>query len=265
MFLRWRTVSLTCVVFATALTNAFAQIQASSDGKVRAAITELVAANHVLARLNLVDAFGHITVRDPSNPGHYLMARAIAPAVVTAQDIMEFDLDSNAIDAGAGSPSFERFIHGEIYKLRPDVNAVVHTHSPNIIPFSVSKTPLKPILHTGAFLVPAVPIYDPRATVGPSNLLIADQKLGNALAEALGSNTVVLIRGHGDAVVAPTIGLAVYRAYFTDLSAKLLLQARLLDGPIKFLEADEAAKANDLRNNGYIRQWDLWKRELGGN
>jgi ribulose-5-phosphate 4-epimerase/fuculose-1-phosphate aldolase len=261
----WRTASFSCIFLATALINASAETSASSNDKVRRAIKELVAANHVLAKLNLVDAFGHITVRNPANPQHYLMARAIAPAVVTDHDIMEFDLDSNAVDPGAGSPSFERFIHGEIYKLRPDVNAVVHTHSPTIIPFSVSQTPLRPILHTGAFLAPAVPIYDPRETAGPSNLLISDQRLGKALAEALGGDTVVLIRGHGDAVVAPTIGLAVYRAYFTEVSAKLLLEARQLDGPIKFLEPDEAARANDLRNNGYIRQWDLWKKELGGN
>jgi ribulose-5-phosphate 4-epimerase/fuculose-1-phosphate aldolase len=228
------------------------------------AIAELVAANRVLAKLKVVDAFGHVTVRDPDNPQHYLMARAIAPALVAEPDIMQFDLDSNPIDPRVGAPSFERFIHGEIYKLRSDVNAIVHSHSPSIIPFSVSRTPLRPISHVGAFLSPAVPVYDPRTTVGPSNLLISDRTLGRALAEALGENTAVLIRGHGDAVVAPNIGLAVYRAFYTEMSAQLLLQARLLDGPIKFLEPDEAAKANDLRNTGYSRQWDLWKRELDG-
>lgn len=264
MHVCWRPASFGCIVIATTLINAVADTSTSNDDKVRGAIKELVAANHVLAKLNLVDAFGHITVRNPVNPQRYLMARAIAPAMVTDQDIMEFDLDSNAIDPGAGSPSFERFIHGEIYKVRPDVNAVVHTHSPTIIPFSVSQTPLRPILHTGAFLAPTVPIFDPRETAGPSNLLISDQRLGKALAQTLSGNTVVLIRGHGDAVVAPTIGLAVYRAYFTEVSAKLLLESRQLDGPIKFLEPDEAARANDLRNTGYIRQWDLWKKELGG-
>jgi ribulose-5-phosphate 4-epimerase/fuculose-1-phosphate aldolase len=228
------------------------------------ALGELVAANHVLAKLKVVDAFGHITMRDPANSQRYLMARAIAPLLATEQDIMEFDLDSNPIDGRVGAASFERFIHGEIYKLRSDVSAIVHSHSPSIIPFSVSQTPLRPISHVGAFLSPAVPVYDPRATVGPSNLLISNQRLGKALAEALGGNTAVLIRGHGDAVVAPSVGLAVYRAFHTEMNAQLLLQARLLDGPIKFLEPDEAAKANDLRNTGYIRQWGLWKRELDG-
>src|SRR5262249_13272806 len=118
-------------------------------------------------------------------------------------------------------------------------------------------------LTCGSLSFPCGPVYDPRATVGPSNLLISNQKLGQALAEALGGNSAVLIRGHGDAVVAPSVGLAVYRAFHTEMSAQLLLQARLLDGPMKFLQPDEAARANDLRNTGYIRQWELWKRELG--
>ena len=262
----WRRRALPClIVLALASGHAAAQTPGSGEVNRRDTLAELVAANRVLAKLKLVDAFGHITMRDPANPQRYLMARAIAPALVTEQDIMEFDLDSNPIDRRIGAPSFERFIHGEIYKLRPDVNAIVHSHSPSIIPFSVSQTPLRPISHVGAFLSPAVPVYDPRATVGPSNLLISNQKLGIALAEALGGNTAVLIRGHGNAVVAPTVGLAVYRTFFTEVSAQLLLQAKLLDGPIKYLEPDEAAKANDLRNTGYIRQWELWKKELAGN
>jgi ribulose-5-phosphate 4-epimerase/fuculose-1-phosphate aldolase len=253
------------IVLVTACGSASAQTQASSEANRRDTIEELVAANHVLAKLKVLDAFGHVTIRHPANPQRYLMARSIAPALVTEQDIIEFDLDSNPVDARGRAPSIERFIHGEIYKLRSGVNAIVHSHSPTIVPFSVSKTPLWPISHVGAFLSPAVPVYDPRATVGPSNLLISNRELGKALAEVLGQNTVALIRGHGNAVVATNVGLAVYRAFHTELSAQLLLQARLLDGPITFLEPDEAAKANDLRNTGYIRQWELWKRELTGN
>jgi HCOMODA/2-hydroxy-3-carboxy-muconic semialdehyde decarboxylase len=121
------------MVFAMTWGEGAAQAPETRDA-LRQAIDELVAANHVLAKLDLVDAFGHVTMRDPTDPQRYLMARAIAPAVVTARDIMEFDLDSNPIDPHTGDPSFERFIHGEIYKLRPDTNAVVHTHSPSIIP-----------------------------------------------------------------------------------------------------------------------------------
>ena len=241
-----------------------ASAQAPNNAPPPDTIAELVAANHVLAKLKLVDAFGHITMRDPGNPQRYFMARSMAPADVTEKDILTLDLDSNQVspkDGGVG-PSLERFIHGEIYKARPDVNAVVHTHSPAVIPFSVSKMPLRPIMHTGAFLSPSVPIFDPRTVDGPNNLLVANQKTGKALADALGKSTAVFIRGHGDAVVAPNVGLAVYRAYFTEVSAQLLLQAKQLGEPVTYIEPDEAALANDLRNAGYIRQWDLWKKEM---
>jgi HCOMODA/2-hydroxy-3-carboxy-muconic semialdehyde decarboxylase len=224
-------------------------------------VAELVAANHVLAMLGLVDAFGHISMRANDNTHHFLMARSMAPALVTEADIIRLDLDSRPLDEAAGSASIERFIHGEIYKARPDVMSVVHTHSPTIIPFSVSRTPLRPVSHVGAFLSPEVPVYDTRDTVGASNLLISDNMLGRALAEKLGLSTVVLIRGHGNAVVAPTIGMAVYRAYFTEKGAELLMQARQLDGPIAYVQPDEAELANSLRNNGYVRQWELWKEE----
>jgi ribulose-5-phosphate 4-epimerase/fuculose-1-phosphate aldolase len=249
------------IALVAALGSAAAQAPASPEDT----IGELVAANRVLAKLKVLDAFGHVTIRHPANPQRYLMARSIAPAVVTEQDVIEFDLDSNPIDARGRAPSIERFIHGEIYKLRPDVKAIVHSHSPTVIPFSVSKTPLRPMSHVAGFLWPAVPVYDPRATVGPSNLLISNRELGKALAETLGRNTVVLIRGHGNAVVATNAGLATYRAFYTEMSAQLLLQARLLDGPITFLDAEEAARINDLRQTGYIRQWEQWKRELDVN
>lgn len=254
-----------CFLIVLVVSSAGAAAQASAEANGRDTIGELVAANHVLAKLKLLDAFGHVTIRNPANPQRYLMARSIAPALVTEQDIIEFDLDSNAIDARGRAPSIERFIHGEIYRLRADVNAIVHSHSPTIIPFSVSKTPLRPISHVAGFLSPAVPVYDPRATAGPSNLLISNRELGKALAEALGQNAVALIRGHGNAVVATNVGLATYRAFYTEMSAQLLLQTRLLDGPITYLDPEEAARINDLRQTGYVRQWELWKRELAGN
>ena len=258
----WRGLaSCSLIVLALAWGSAAAQTPAPGGDT----IGELVAANHVLAKLKLLDAFGHITMRHPGDPQRYLMASSIAPALVSEADIITFDLDSNALDARGRPASIERFIHGEIYKARPDITAIVHSHSQTIIPFSVTQTPLRPMSHTAGFLAPAVPVYDPRATVGPSNLLISGQKLGKALADTLGQNTVVLIRGHGNAVVANSVGLAVYRTFFTEMSAQALLQARLLDGPITFLDPEEAARINDLRQTGYVRQWELWKRELAGN
>jgi ribulose-5-phosphate 4-epimerase/fuculose-1-phosphate aldolase len=257
----WRgRTSCSLAVLVVAFGSSVAPAPASADDT----IDELVAANRVLAKLKILDAFGHVTIRHPADPARYLMARSIAPALVMEQDILEFDLDSNPIDARGRAPSIERFIHGEIYKLRADVKAIVHSHSPTIIPFSVSKTPLRPISHVAGSLSPAVPVYDPRTTVGPSNLLISSRQLGKALAEALGQSTVALIRGHGNAVVAPNAGLATYRAYYTEMSAQLQLQTRLLDGPITFLDPEEAARINDLRQTGYVRQWEQWKRELDG-
>lgn len=249
----------TALIFAFAAGGAHAQAPAAKPDTV----AELVAANHVLAKLKLVDAFGHITMRDPNNPQRYFMAGTVAPIEVTEKDILILDLDSNVIEPKGGVAPIEKFIHGEIYKARPDVQSVVHTHSPTVIPFTVSKTPLRPIQHTGAFLSPSVPVYDTRATVGASNLLISSNKIGKALADTLGNNSAVLIRGHGNAIVGLNLGHAVYRAYFTEVSAQMLLQAKQLDGPITYIEPDEAAQANSLRNTGYVRQWELWKNEFG--
>ncbi len=226
------------------------------------AIADLVAANRILAKEGVLDGFGHVTIRHPDNPQRYLMSRSLAPALVTAADIIEYDLDSNPIDARGRAASIERFIHGEIYKLRPDVNAIVHSHSPTVIPFSVSRTPLRPIYHVAGFLSPAVPVYDPRTTVGMSNLLIVNRQIGQALAETLGSASVVLIRGHGNAVVGANAGLATFRAIYTEVNARLLLQARTLDGPVTFLDPEEAIKADEVNQRAYRRQWELWKREL---
>jgi ribulose-5-phosphate 4-epimerase/fuculose-1-phosphate aldolase len=171
-------------------------------------IDDLVAANHILANEKVLDGFGHVSVRDPRNPNRYLMSRSIAPASVTANDIMEFDLDSKPIDAKGRGAYKERFIHGEIYKVRPDVNAIIHSHSPTIVPFSVTKYPLEPILHNAAFLGAGPPVFDPRDTAGPTNLLVETPALGQAIAQTLGKANIVLMRGHGDTVVGPNVRLA---------------------------------------------------------
>ncbi|WP_246664148.1 class II aldolase/adducin family protein [Tardiphaga sp. P9-11] len=159
---------LLAMVFALSLQPASAQTAAqapapTSAGPVDPALMQdLVVANRVLTDLNVIDGFGHVSMRHPTDPNRYLMGRSLAPALVTADDIMEYDLDSNPVDAKGRASFLERFIHGEIYKARPDVKAVVHTHSPGIIPFSVSSTPLRPVFHLGAFLFPEVPVFEIR-------------------------------------------------------------------------------------------------------
>src|SRR5262245_9685591 len=185
-----------------------------------AAIEDLVLANHILANEKVLDGFGHVSIRDPRNPNRYLMSRSVAPATVTADDIMEYDLDSKPVDAKGRGSYKERFIHGEIYKVRPDVNAVIHSHSPTIVPFSVTKYRLKPILHNAAFLGDGPPVFDTREAAGPTNLLVETPALGKAMAQTLGKANIVLMRGHGDTVVGPNVRLATFRAIYAEVNAR---------------------------------------------
>src|SRR5262249_9725192 len=158
----------------------------------------------------------------------------------------EYDLDSNPVDAHGRQSFLERFIHGEIYKARPDVKAIIHTHSAGVIPFSVSKTPLKPVNHTAAFLWPGVPVFEIPEVAGMTTMLVGNAALGKALAAKLGDKNVVLMRGHGDVVVAATLPMAVFRAYYTDADARLQSQAIALGGPVTYLEDEEGKKMSGV-------------------
>jgi ribulose-5-phosphate 4-epimerase/fuculose-1-phosphate aldolase len=195
-----------------------------------ALIDDIVIGSRILAEFGVLDGFGHVSARDPANPNHFLMSRSLAPALVTAGDIMVFDLDGNAIDNGSRSVFLERFIHSEIYKARPDVMAVVHTHSPGVIPFSVSQVPLRAIYHNAAFLAVGAPVWDIRKDFGETDMLVRDGARGKSLAQVLGDKSVVLMRGHGDVTVGPSVKLAVFRAYYTDVDARLQSQAIALGG-----------------------------------
>jgi HCOMODA/2-hydroxy-3-carboxy-muconic semialdehyde decarboxylase len=227
-------------------------------------IDDLVAANRILADQQVVDAFGHVSVRLQSNRQRFLMSRDLAPALVTADDIVEYDLDGKAFGAKPGfAHAPERFIHAEVYRIRPDVNSVVHSHSPTIIPFANIEVRLRPMFHAAAFLAPNVPIFEIRqAAQAMTDMLITDGKLAQALAERLGQNTVVLMRGHGSVVVAPSLSLAVFRAVQTDINARTQMQAIAAGGPITFLDLEEAEKANKVIDQIHTRAWDLWKRDL---
>jgi HCOMODA/2-hydroxy-3-carboxy-muconic semialdehyde decarboxylase len=175
---------------------------------------------------------------------------------------MEFDLDGRAIEPRGRAVFIERFIHSEIYKARPDVNSVVHTHSAGVVPFSVTQTPLRPLYHNPAFLGAGAPVFDIRERFGTTDMLIRTPEIGKALAEALGDRAVALIRGHGDVAVGPTIPAAVFRAYYTDVNARLQTQAATLGGPINFLTPEEAATADAVNLQVLGRVWELWKQQI---
>jgi HCOMODA/2-hydroxy-3-carboxy-muconic semialdehyde decarboxylase len=232
----------------------------TSGGPVdRALCADLVAAYRVLANEGVLDSFGHVSIRHPTAPDRYLISRSLAPGSVTADDLMEFDLDSRPIDRSGRGIYLERFIHGEIYKARPDVMAVVHSHSPTVIPFSVTQVPLRAIFHNGSFLADGAPVFEIRDAAGDENhMLVGNGALGAALARTLGPAPVALMRGHGNVVVGPSLEVAVFRAVYTEVNARLQIQASILGGPITFLNAHEAAKPQVTD-----RPWTYWKSKLG--
>jgi ribulose-5-phosphate 4-epimerase/fuculose-1-phosphate aldolase len=223
-------------------------------------IDELVEANHILFDQGVVDGFGHASARHPHKEGRFLLARSVAPAMATAADIMEFDLDGNPVDARGRPLYLERFIHGEIYRVRPDVGAVVHSHSPAVVPFSVvSGVPLRAVWHLGGVLGEGCPIFEIRSVAGATtDLLIRNAALGAALARSLGAGSVVLMRGHGCTVVGPTVRRAVFNAVYTEVSAALQSEAMRL-GAVIYLTREEAAAALACNAAQIDRSWELWK------
>jgi ribulose-5-phosphate 4-epimerase/fuculose-1-phosphate aldolase len=224
-------------------------------------IDDLVAANRILADQGVLDAYGHVSVRNPRDPAHFFLARSTAPETVTTADILEHDLDGNAPQAQGKTLFLERFIHAEIYRARPDVMAVVHTHAPSLIPFGVTGMALRPVYHMSAFLGTGVPIFDPRADFGDTDLLIRTPALGKALAHTLGAHTVALQRGHGGVVVAGDLPHVVFRAVYTEMNAKLQAQALDLGKRVVYLDPGEAQKAEASMGGTIARPWELWKKK----
>jgi HCOMODA/2-hydroxy-3-carboxy-muconic semialdehyde decarboxylase len=254
---------LVAVALLAGRLDASAQMpSASLPGVDPAVLEDIVVGSRILADFGVVDGFGHVSARHPTNPNHFLMSRSLAPALVTADDIMEFDLDGNPVDARGRAVFLERFIHSEIYKARPDVMSVVHTHSPGVIPFSVSKVPLRAMFHNPAFLAVGVPVWDIRKDFGETSMLVANAALGKSLAETLGDKPVVLMRGHGDVAVGPTTKMAVFRAYYTDVNARLQAQALALGGEPNYLTPGEGVKADQTNFAVMDRIWNLWRMKV---
>jgi ribulose-5-phosphate 4-epimerase/fuculose-1-phosphate aldolase len=240
-----------------------AQTQQTPAGLEESAalIADLVVAGHILTAQGVLDAFGHVSARHPKNPQRFLMSRLLAPALVKAEDIMEYDLDGNAVDPKGRTSFLERFIHSEIYRARPDVKAIIHSHTPAVIAFSTTQTPLRPITLVAAFLPQRVPVFEIRRAAGMTNMLVSNPQLGRALAETLGANSVALMRGHGMVVAASSLPLAVYRAVYTMVDAKLETDAISLGGPVTFLEPAEAESADKMLDQIHLHAWELWKQE----
>jgi len=227
-----------------------------------ALIEDLVAANRILADQGVVDGYGHVSARHNQDPNRYLLARSVAPELVTAEDIVEFDLDSNAVDPRGRKFYLERFIHGEIYKARPEVKSVVHHHSPAVIPFGVTNVPLKPIYHMAAFVGLGVPVFEIREAGGMTDMLVSTPELGRALARTLADKPAALMRGHGAVVVGASIPESVARSVYLQMNARLQAQAIALGGEITYLDPEEVRKLGGL--GGYDRAWQLWKRKAIG-
>src|SRR6267142_1847558 len=231
-------------------------------GTDAALIDDIVTGSRVLADFGVLDGFGHVSARHPANPNRFLLSRSLAPALVTADDIMEFDLDGNAVDARGRSLFLERFIHSEIYRARPDVISVVHTHSPGVIPYTISQVPLRAVFHNAAFLAAGAPVWDIRKDFGETDMLVRNAAIGKDLALTLADKPVVLMRGHGDVAVGPSVKLAVFRAYYTDVNARLQSQAIALGGEPNYLTPGEGAKADAVNLAIVDRIWNLWKMRV---
>ncbi len=258
-----RLAAVAVVVLLSGVAETSAQTPSTPVAGVDAALLDdIVIGSRILADFGVLDGFGHVSARHPTNPNHFLMARSLAPALVTADDIMEFDLDGNAVDARGRTVFLERFIHSEIYKARPDVMSVVHTHSPGVIPFTVTKVPLRAMFHNPSFLAAGAPVWDIRKDFGETNMLVSDSALGKSLAQTLGDKSVVLMRGHGDVTVAPSVKMAVFRAYYTDVNAKLQSQAIALGGEVNYLTPGEGEKADKVNFIVLDRIWNLWRMRI---
>ncbi|NQU70961.1 MAG: class II aldolase/adducin family protein [Rhodospirillales bacterium] len=228
-------------------------------------IRDLVIANRILAREGVVDAFGHVSIRHPDNPDRYLMSCSRAPELVTADDIMEFTLDGEPVDARDRKPYGERPIHGGIYEMRPEVNSVVHNHAHEILPFGITNTPMRPVAHVCGPIGTDIPVWDIRDNFGETDHLVLTMEQGRDLAKTLGDNRVALMRGHGGVVSGGDLRQSVMTAVYLQVNAKLLLQSLQLGTP-NYLTPTEIEKctARQFHPLSLDRAWEYWRARAGG-
>jgi ribulose-5-phosphate 4-epimerase/fuculose-1-phosphate aldolase len=221
-------------------------------------VEDLVAANRILAEHGVIDAYGHVSIRSPRDPKRFILARNIAPETVQAADLLEYGLDGEPVDGARKSDSVtERYIHSEVYRARPEVAAVVHNHSPSVVPFSVTDVPMRALFHMAAFVGEGVPNFEIRKVKKGSDLLIRTPALGKALAKTLAAKPACLMRGHGSVVVGENLPRAVGRSVYLEMSARMQMQALLLSKKITYFDAAEVKASNPVQD--YRRAWPLWR------
>jgi HCOMODA/2-hydroxy-3-carboxy-muconic semialdehyde decarboxylase len=234
------------------------------NDKLERSIHLLVAANRILANEGVVDAYGHVSIRHPHHHDQFLLSRSLSPELVTAQDIFAYHLDGRAVMENSPNPYLERFIHGGVYKNRPDIHAVVHSHADSVLPFTISQTPLKPVIHTASDMGTEVPVWDIQDHFGDTNLLVTNEDQGDDLAQGLGEHKVVLMRGHGFTAAGRSLMEVVKVSVYLPKNAKILMDALRL-GPVKALTAGEVEIRSkvDPKSPQMWRAWEFWCSKAG--
>jgi ribulose-5-phosphate 4-epimerase/fuculose-1-phosphate aldolase len=230
----------------------------------RNVIEDLAAASRILATQGVVDGFGHVSMRHPNAPDRYWMSRSIAPALVTPDDLIEYDLASRPCNANGRSSFLERFIHGEIYRARPEVMSIVHSHSPSVIPFGLVGVPMQAMFHNAAFIAAGVPVFDISQRFGATDMLVSDGAKGVALVESMGGHDIVLMRAHGSVACGPTLQTAVFRAVYTEVNARIQHWTAALGGgrAMAALSEQEGRLADVTNQTAGMRAWDLWRGQV---
>ena len=227
-------------------------------------LRDLVVANRILANENVVDAYGHVSVRNPNDPDHYFLSCSRSPELVQRADIMEFRLDGTPVDGDSRNPYLERFIHGAAFERNPDIQAVVHSHAEEVLPFTISSQPLLPVIHSAGFMGPEPPVWDIADKFGDTTLLVVNMDQGRDLAEALSERRIVLMRGHGFAAAGRSLSEVVRLSVMLPRNAKILTTA-LQFGGLKPLRPSEIALRQDMNPDGkeFYRAWEYWATRAG--
>jgi ribulose-5-phosphate 4-epimerase/fuculose-1-phosphate aldolase len=242
--------------------RAFAQDTVALTERVE--FTRLVAANRILAFEEVVDAFGHVSVRDPENANRYVMARSRSPELVEFADLIRFEQDGRSLDPDGRRPYGERMIHGAIYETRSDVNAVVHNHAYPLLPFGITGTPLEPMVHAASVIGPEVPVWDIAARFNETDMLVRSMEQGRDLAATLAGNSCLLMRGHGAVIAANSLKEAVMIAIYLKINAEVQMQAMAIGTPRGLSDAEvELSRATQFSPLALDRAWEYFAVRAG--